>query len=146
MQRFYQQLVAQDELRALLILTTANRWTGTQKTHLAVMPTPHRFSCRISTFDMDVNKEHSLGPSVAACTRSGREMQDLVSLCLWMHMCFCGSGAHSRLPNDWIALPAAAGLHNDRGRHLEYCFFSLSTSVVRQQPRRRPARVPLLTS
>jgi len=58
-------------------------------------------------------------------------------------MCFCGSGAAQPVPSGWMA---AAGLHRGRGYDHKSCFFALSTSVVRQRPRRRPACVPLQSS
>ena len=66
------------------------------RVQLAVTPTPHRFSCSLSTFDMDMTRVEHLGSSVAARTRSCRDMQDLISLDVRTHMCFCGSGVHSR--------------------------------------------------
>lgn len=110
---------------------------------MAVTPTPRRFSCRISPFDMDAIKGEHLDPSVAARTRSCRGMQDLVSLDV--HVLLRKRSAQP-VPNGWMASPAAVGLHTDRGHHFKYCFLSLSTSAVHQRPRRPLACVPLQPS
>lgn len=122
-------------------LTSVRRCVCMRSMRLAVMSTPHRLSCRIY-----LGKDSIKGRLRAFICRQHTILQGASRsriLDMWMHMCFCGSGAHCRYrAAGWPqTVSTLTGVVTT-----SIAFFLLSTSSVRQRPRRRPPRVPLRAS